>query len=115
MCFKKEGTIKESQKKELWVGLVGAEQRPGTTFLGDVKGGYVNVVASASGYKEFKRKVKHALDELGLTLTEIEDPKPLTQRLSKDSVSEEILTMAETVRQIDSVAFGDFYVYNDEE
>lgn len=106
-------TMKKS--KELWVGLVDAEQRPGIHFLGEKSGGYVNVVASASSYRGFERKIARALNELGLNLVEIEDPMTLAHRLETGSVGEEILTMAETVRQIDSVAFGTFFVYDRDE
>lgn len=97
----------------LWKGLVGAVQRPGVSFLGDAKGGYVNVVASAADLSEFEEKVKLALDELGLDLSEIDDAEALPVCLSKAHVSEEVLTMAKTVREKDSVAFGTFYVFDE--
>lgn len=96
----------------LWKTLVGTVQRPGVSFLGDAKGAYVNVVASAEDLLELEQKVKLALDELGLDLIEMDDAEVLPLTLSKARVSKEILTMAKTVRKLDSVAFGTFYVFD---
>ena len=96
----------------LWKALVGTVQRPGVSFLGEAKGAYVNVVASAADLPELEQKVKLALDELGLDLLEMDDAEILPLTLSKAHVSEEILTMAKTVRRLGSVAFGTFYVFD---
>ena len=103
-----------NQDKQVWIGLVGADQREGVSFLGDAKGGYVNVVASAANAGEFERKVKRALDELGLELIDIDDAEPLAQRLSRETATEEVSNMAKTVRKLDSVAFGTFYRYEND-
>ena len=97
----------------LWKALVGAVQRGGVSFLGEAKGAYVNVVASAADLSELEQKVKLALDELGLDLIEIDDAVVLPLTLSEAHISEEVLTMAKTVRKLDSVAFGTFYVFDE--
>jgi len=97
----------------LWKTLVGTVQRPGVSFLGEAKGAYVNVVVSAADISELEQKVKLALDELGLDLIEMDEAEVLPLALSKARVSEEVLTMAKTVRKLDSVAFGTFYVFDD--
>lgn len=88
--------------------------RPGNNILGRAKGAYVNVLASATNAFEYTDKVKQALDEAGLNLLEIENPEPLSERLSAWTVDEEIITMAKTVRKIDSVTFGTFYKFENE-
>lgn len=103
----------KSRANNLWKALVGTVQRPGVRFLGEAKGGYVNVVASAADVSEFEQKVKLALDELGLDLIDIDDIEVLPLTLSKAHVSQEVLTMAKTVRKIDSVAFGTFYIFDE--
>ena len=97
----------------LWKILVGTIQRPGVSFLGEAKGAYVNVVASAADLSELEQKVKLALDELGLELIEMDDAEVLPLTLSKARISEEVITMAKTVRKLDSVAFGTFYVFDE--
>jgi hypothetical protein len=97
----------------LWKTLVGTVQRPGVSFLGEARGAYVNVVASAADLSELQQKVKLALDELGLDLIEMDDAEVLPVVLSKARVSEEVITMAKTVRKVDSVAFGTFYVFDE--
>lgn len=105
---------RKAPQKDIWIGLVGVTPQPENDLLGDAKGAYVNVLASATSASEYTDKVKRALHEAGLSLIEIENPEPLSERLSKWSVDEEIMTMAETVRRIDSVTFGTFYKYENE-
>ena len=100
-------------RSSLWKTLVGTLQRPGVSFLGDAKGAYVNVVASAADLADLEQKVKQALDELGLDLIEMDDAEVLPLVLSKARVSEEILKMAKTVEKLDSVTFGTFYVFDE--
>jgi len=100
-------------RSSLWKVLVGIVQRPGVSFLGEAEGAYVNVVASAADLTELEQKVKQALGELGLDLIEMDDAEILPLTLSKARVSEEVLTMAKTVKKLDSVAFGTFYVYDE--
>jgi hypothetical protein len=97
----------------LWKTLVGTLQRPGVSFLGNAKGAFVNVVASAADVSELEQKVKLALDELGLELIEMDDTEILPSILSQAHVSKEVLTMAKTVRKLDSVAFGTFFVFDE--
>ena len=97
----------------LWKALVGTVQRPGVSFLGEAKGAYVNVVASAADLSELEQKVTLALNELGLDLIEMDDAVVLPLTLSKAQVSEEVITMAKTVGKLDSVAFGTFYVFDE--
>ena len=105
----------KTARKEIWIGLVGVTPRPGNNLIGDAKGAYVNVLASAKSASEYTDKVERALDEVGLNLIEIENPEPLAERLSKWSVDEEIMMMAETVKKIDSVVFGTFYEYDSDD
>jgi len=97
----------------IWKALVGVTQREGISFLGTAQGGYVNVVAAAANLSEFTQKVKAALDELGLELIDLDEAEMLPVTLSKANVSDEIRTMANTVRKNDSIAFGTFYVFDD--
>ena len=97
----------------LWKTVVGIVQRPGGSFLGEAKGAYVNVVASAVDRSEFEQKVRLAVAELELDVIEMDEAEVLPLILSKAHVSEEIRTMAKTVRKLDSVAFGTFYVFDE--
>ena len=92
--------------------MVGTLQQPGVSLLGDAQGAYVNVVASAAGFDELSEKIKVALRELGLELIDLE-AEPLPVKLSQAHVSDEIRTMAKTVQEIGSVAFGTFYVFSE--
>lgn len=102
-------------RRKVWIGLVGVESHPGNDLLGDARGAYVNVVTLASSVSDYTDRVRAAVNELGLRLTEIENPEPLSRRTAKYAVNEEILTMANTARKLDSVTFGTFYPYEDNE
>ena len=97
----------------LWRSLIGIKQRPGVTFLGNAIGAYTNVVASADDIPHFRSKVENALDELGLDLIEIEDIHPIAQEVESDRLPDEIARMIQTVNEVDSVAFGTFYIHNE--
>ena len=92
--------------------MVGTLQRPGVSLLGDAQGAYVNVVASAADLNELSDKINIAVNELGLQLIDLE-AEPLPVKLSQAHVSDEIRTMAKTVRKKGSVAFGTFYVFSE--
>ncbi|MGE3466657.1 MAG: hypothetical protein AB7J13_06965 [Pyrinomonadaceae bacterium] len=62
---------------------------------------------------DFSRRVTKALDELGLDLVEIDELQILSRSAEKNNVSTEILEMIETVKKLDSVAFGTFYLYEE--
>jgi hypothetical protein len=83
------------------------------TFLGNAIGAYTNVVGSADNLEHFRSKVENALDELGLDLTEMEDTHPITQSFENNGLPDEMQRMIKTVREIDSVAFGTFYVHHE--
>lgn len=102
------------KNEEFWKGLVEVRQREDIKYLGDVPGGFVNVVSYAKTSQDFRRKVSRALDELGLDLVDLDDIQILSQEIAVETASEEILTMIDTVRRLDSVAFGTFFVYDEE-
>jgi hypothetical protein len=72
--------------------------------LGDAKGGYVIVVASATNGREFRQKVKRALDELGLDLIDLGDAEPLAGPLARKTATQEVANTANTVRKLNSAA-----------
>jgi hypothetical protein len=103
----------QREEKTLWRSLIGTRQRPGVTFLGNAVGAYTNVVSSADNVEHFRSKVENALDELGLDLTEMEDIQAIARSVENNGLPDEIARMIKTVREIDSVAFGTFYVHNE--
>lgn len=108
-------TIQKNSEEALWIGLVGVIPNPGNKCFGDAKGAYVNVITSATNIESYREKVKQALNELGMSLSEVENPELLSKRLSKRKAGKEILQMAETATKLNSVVFGTFHTYNNEE
>lgn len=100
--------------KTTWIGLIEVVPREGSKFLGSAEGAFVNVAALASNASDYKVIVERALSELGLDLVGVEDAEPLSSRLKKWTVDDEIKDMAETVKRIGSVAFGTFDTFKTE-
>lgn len=100
-----------ASRKTTWIGLIEVVPREGSDFLGSAEGAFVNVVALASNASDYRESVERAVNELGLDLVDVEDAEPLSNRLKKWTVDEEIRDMAETVKRLGSVAFGTFDTY----
>lgn len=90
---------------------MGVIPKPGNKCFGDAEGAYVNVITFATSAESFRRRVKRALDEIDITLTELEDVEPFPRKFSNMHADEELLQIAETATRMDSVAFGTFYTY----
>lgn len=98
-------------KKTTWIGLIEVVPLEGSEFLQGAAGAFVNVAALANSAEDYRMMVEGALIELELRLVDIEDAEPLSSRLSKWQVEDEIKDMAKTVERVGSVAFGTFDTY----
>src|ERR1051325_2140461 len=92
--------------KELWIGLAKVEQTNRNGVLGDVRGGFTNAIAMATGKANFRVTVKRGLEDLGLRLIRLEAAETLKVRLSKHSISEDLERTADEVRSTGEVGFG---------
>ncbi len=80
----------------VWIGLVGVVPRQGCGLLSPDEGAYVNFLTLARSDAEYRAKVMGALSYYRLELLEFEEVRPLS---ASDKPSEEILTIAEDLKQ----------------
>jgi hypothetical protein len=95
----------------VWIGLAEVHQRPGANVMLDRNEAVTNALALASTAADFALTVSRALDALGFDLVELEDPEPLAVRLAQFTVSEELLKLADVVRESGSPQFGKFHTW----
>jgi hypothetical protein len=81
-------------RKAIWLGLVEVKPLPECDFLGGKAGAFVNILTWASTKQEYRKKVQLLLSDLRLRLVDIEAPEPLTKRLQRSEVDEEISELA---------------------
>ena len=79
-----------------------------------VAGAYTNFLAWAKDREEFCRLVGECLTTLELRFVKAEDVEPLLVRLEGYTVDDELLDLANEVREKQQVRFGSFYTFPDE-
>lgn len=103
------------KRKDLWVGLV--HLRPyqrGKTW--DFAGTYSNIITWASDRESYGEKVRRLAAENQLFVVDIEDEEPISDRLKKYEMSDDLrdlISKAET--NPSAILFGTFHTYLDDE
>lgn len=105
----------EEYGREVWIGLAHVVLNShGHHELGEGKGAYVNVLATAVDRHDFEARVEETLESLALGCVKVEDSERLRDRLSHRTVAETLLVLADKARETRSVQFGSFHVYEAE-
>jgi hypothetical protein len=99
----------------VWIALAEVEQRPGTGLLLDRNCAYTNVLALAQDRAGFVTAVKAFLDGVGFDLISMEDEEPLSDRMERFTVAEEIRQLAEEVAAGLGPRWGTFYTWTAED
>ncbi len=104
-----------SQYFEVWIGLVEVAPLSGSVKLNNkAAGAYANFLAWANGQEEFCRLVAECLATLDFRFVNAEDVEPLLVRLDRSTVDDELLDLANEVRETQQVRFGSFYTFPDD-
>lgn len=98
-----------AMQEAVWIGLVAVVPQPGSRTLNDAKGAYVTAVAFVADRNAFEFVVAKALNELNLAPFEFEDVEPISERVSKWVVDDNLLELASEVESGGGVRFGTFY------
>lgn len=98
--------------EEIWIGLVGVGQLPGSAALGDASGAYVTVLALASDRESFESNIRSELVRLGLFAFETEDIERLADRHDAMAGDDDIKELAGRVTPLEPVVFGSFHAYS---
>jgi hypothetical protein len=98
------------KQPELWIGLV--EVRPVDREAYGAAGAFTNIVTWARDSDEFRRKAETIAATLDLYVAEIEDAEPLSDRIAKHSLSDEIEDMIQRAEfNPQAIVYGTFHRY----
>ncbi len=98
------------QQAELWIGLV--DLKPLDRKEYGAAGAFTNIVTWARDSDEFRRKAETIAATLDLYVAEIEDAGPLSDRIAKHSVSDEIEDMIRRAEfNPQAIVYGTFHRY----
>jgi len=104
---------------DLWTGIACLKAKPGVKNFrrfGKGRGAFVNIVAWAESQQDFEELVTRRADELDCLMVELEQVKPLAERMKEEDYPEELITMRETAtRQPADTVFGTFHIWHQDE
>jgi hypothetical protein len=104
---------------ELWTGIACLKAKPEVKNFrrfDDGCGAFVNVVAWAESGRTFEDNVRMRASELDCILMELEEVKPLVERMNEHDYPEELITMRETAtRQPADTIFGTFHIWHQDD
>jgi len=100
--------------KEVWIGLIDCVALSDNNILDGARSAAVNILALASDEAEYCKEVRKALNDFGLGLKSIEDAEPISNRLIRYTIADELLKLAEEVTSAGGVRFGTFHTYENE-
>ena len=90
------------KRKNIWIALAHLKPRSRESgILPGAMGAYVNAVALAMDAVEFEHRVRREMQEYGLELVEFEGAKTRDDRLAPCEVSDELIALAESIRDSD--------------
>ena len=77
----------------------------------DENDAFVQTLALASSYDDFRETIRQAFDTLGFDLGGLEDVEPLATRRQHWTVEDSLLAKAVEVQESGFPRFGDFYTW----
>jgi len=99
----------------VWIGLIEVVPRPGVDLLGTVSGAFVNFLVLAATESEYRTRVHAATSERGLTTVKMEDIEPLRLRLTRTSIDDDLMSLAEEIEECGGFKFGTFHTFKQEQ
>ena len=104
--------MQDQMSKEAWIALVSVTAGDDTSVLDGRPGAYVNAIAMAYDESNFVEQIHSAVDELGLSVEQIEDIERFDTRISAYRVDDELHELALKVEIDEGVKFGSFHTYD---
>lgn len=103
-------------KMEVWIALVGVEPLPGNDWFRETaRYACAHWLTLATSESMFVAKVKEACEFYRLMLVRIMDCEPLSVRVQRESISEELAKLASEITSEKHVRFATFFCSTDEE
>ena len=101
---------KQEKQQELWIGVV--EVKPLDREAYGAAGAFTNIVTWARDVEEFRAKSEIIAAPLDMYVMGVEDAEPLTQRLAKCQLAEEIADMVfRAESNPNAIIYGTFHRY----
>jgi hypothetical protein len=101
-----------ANKQQLWIGSAHVRQLHRGGVLADADEAFVNVIASVVDRRDFHRQLEKEVADLDLKLVGVKDVEPLTVRLSKHSIHEDLTKLAEEVERTGQLSFDIFCTFD---
>lgn len=95
-----------------WTALAHVMPRDGNDLLEGARGAFVNAVGPAASATEFEQRVRELVAGLGFELVEIDDLDLISERRSKDELSEELQELANLAAATGKINLGSFHTYD---
>ena len=99
---------------DIWIALANVEKRPGFEHIlgpGGGYGAYVNIIVRAYDIAELRRLAKNVFFENGFILIELKDIEPLSERLKRTTIDQDLLDLVKIANKKHPVQFGIFDSY----
>lgn len=101
-----------SQSDPTWTALAHVMPRDGKDLLEGAPGAFVNAVGPAASATEFEHRLRELVAGLGFELVEIDDLELMSERRSKDELSEELEELANLAAATGEINLGSFHTYD---
>ena len=94
----------------LWIGLV--EMKPLNRAAYGAAGAFTNIITWACDLEDFQSKAEVIAAELKMYVADVEDAEPLSERLEKCSLPEDLEELAAQAESIpNAILYGTFHTY----
>ena len=111
MAIIQENNNRKFRRRCVWFGRCEVRPLSNNTFIGDVRGAFINMLVWARSREEFIAKSVELFQAYGLDLLDSEEIEPITQRLRKVKMSEELIKIAKEVSELHGTRFGTVATY----
>lgn len=102
-----------SQSDPTWTALAHVMPRDDKDLLEGARGAFVNAVGPAASATEFEHRLRELVAGLGFELVELDDLELMSERRSKDALTEELREVANRSEATGEIKLGSFHTYDD--
>ena len=99
----------------LWIGLVNIVPKEGNLDLGDAKGAFTNFIAFANSRDDFLISAQTEFEKRNYVIVDVEDIEPLSVRINKYQLREDLLTLARYVEETGNPGIDRLHIYEDDD
>jgi hypothetical protein len=99
------------KEKQVWIGLAKVKPTKENDIFDPSSEAFVNALSYTDNAEHFTAEIKAALSQLHFELLETEDVTRLSDRIKNYEVDANLLILADEVKEIKEVRFGNFHTY----